>query len=175
MNKTKTIISLASIAVFLMGATYIMTIPSDKYDTPRIQGAESALPSASSPSTAGSTQTTTKAPTTTPKATTPTKSTTSTSSASGSSSSSSSSGSTTTTKDTYSAAEVRQHASSSSCWSIVAGGVYDLTSWISRHPGGSGAIKSMCGIDATAEFADQHGGQRQAEQVLSGYKIGFLQ
>lgn len=162
MNKTKTIIGLVAIAVFLVGATYIMTIPSDKYESPRLENETVASPTAQGETAPVALKTTTKAPTvTTPKAPT-------------------TSGSTSTTpatpkKDTYTSTEVHTHASSSSCWTIVAGGVYDLTSWISRHPGGSGAIKSMCGVDATADFADQHGGERQAEQALSGYKIGFLQ
>lgn len=170
MTKQKMIIGLVSVAVFLVGATYIMTIPSDKYETPRIEGTQQEVQGTSPQTASGTAQQPAKAPTKTTTTTTPKTTTTSSGSTS-----SSSSGTTTPTKSTYSMTEVRQHASSTSCWSVVAGGVYDLTSWISRHPGGSGAIKSMCGVDATAEFADQHGGQRQAEQVLAGYKIGFLQ
>ncbi len=74
----------------------------------------------------------------------------------------------------YTAAEVALHTSTQSCWSIVNGKVYDLTSWISRHPGGSGAIKQMCGIDGSAGFNGQHGGQGRPEQELASFYIGVL-
>lgn len=74
----------------------------------------------------------------------------------------------------YTAAEVALHTSTQNCWSIVNGKVYDLTSWISRHPGGSGAIKQMCGIDGSAGFNGQHGGQGRPEQELASFYIGVL-
>lgn len=70
--------------------------------------------------------------------------------------------------------DVAQHASSGDCWSVVNGTVYDLTSWISQHPGGSGSIESMCGIDATDAFGAQHSGQRTPEKVLAGFEVGPL-
>lgn len=69
---------------------------------------------------------------------------------------------------------VGTHDTASSCWTVVNGSVYDITAWISRHPGGSGAIVSMCGKDASAAFGDQHGGQRRPEQELASFKIGVL-
>ncbi|MBK8732116.1 MAG: hypothetical protein IPL93_04410 [Actinomycetales bacterium] len=38
----------------------------------------------------------------------------------------------------YTLAQVQQHATASSCWTVVSSGVYDVTSWIAQHPGGSG-------------------------------------
>jgi hypothetical protein len=32
----------------------------------------------------------------------------------------------------------------------------------------------MCGIDASAQFNDQHGGQGGPEKVLASFKIGTL-
>lgn len=78
------------------------------------------------------------------------------------------------TVKTYTAAEVAQHNSSSSCWSIVNSKVYNLTSWISQHPGGSGAILSMCGKDGSAGFNDQHSGQRRPANELAGFLLGDL-
>lgn len=77
------------------------------------------------------------------------------------------------TKVAYTLAEVKTHNSASSCWTIVRSDVYDLTSWIKQHPGGSGAILQMCGKDATVAFENQHGGQRRPENELAGYEIGF--
>jgi cytochrome b involved in lipid metabolism len=74
----------------------------------------------------------------------------------------------------YTLAQIATHNSSSSCWTIVNNNVYDLTSFVNEHPGGSGAIKRMCGKDGTSSFTDQHGGQRNPEQELASHKIGTL-
>lgn len=79
-----------------------------------------------------------------------------------------------TSPKTFTLAQVAAHASITSCYSVVQSTVYDLTSWISKHPGGAGAIKSMCGVDATAAFAGQHGGQARPVSELAGFKIGTL-
>lgn len=81
---------------------------------------------------------------------------------------------TTSPGNTYTMAQVRRHARAANCWSVVSGVVYELTKWIRRHPGGSSAIRSMCGRDATAAFANAHGGQARARQQLTGYAIGTL-
>lgn len=78
------------------------------------------------------------------------------------------------TAGTYTAAQVATHASASNCWTIVNGSVYNVTSWISQHPGGKQAIVSMCGRDASASFDSQHGGQRRPESELASFKIGVL-
>lgn len=75
---------------------------------------------------------------------------------------------------TYTMADVAAHDSAASCYAAVGGSVYDLTSWISRHPGGERAILSLCGTDGTAAFTAQHGGQARPEQTLASFKIGTL-
>lgn len=71
-------------------------------------------------------------------------------------------------------AVVATHNTASSCWTVIGGNVYDLTSWISQHPGGARAITQLCGTDGTALFEGQHaGGQRQAD-MLATMKIGVL-
>lgn len=74
----------------------------------------------------------------------------------------------------YAMSEVAVHKDASSCWTVVNGSVYDLTSWIGKHPGGSVVITLLCGRDGSSEFSDQHGGQRRPEQELAGFKIGTL-
>lgn len=78
----------------------------------------------------------------------------------------------TNTTNSYTLAEVSTHTSASSCWSIVGSNVYDLTSWISKHPGGKKAIIGLCGKDGTAAFTGQHGGQKRPESELKGFSIG---
>lgn len=79
-----------------------------------------------------------------------------------------------TTTTSYALADVALHNTSASCWTVVSGSVYNVTSWISQHPGGSSAIKAMCGVDATAAFTGQHGGQSRPVSELAGFKIGVL-
>lgn len=74
----------------------------------------------------------------------------------------------------YAASTVAQHADRSSCWSSINGSVYDLTSWIPKHPGGEQAILQLCGTDGSAKFNRQHGGASLQQQILAGFKIGAL-
>ena len=71
-------------------------------------------------------------------------------------------------------AQVALHNSSSSCWSAINGNVYDLTSWIHNHPGGEKTILSICGIDGTSRYSDQHGGSSRTAKILEGFKLGLL-
>ncbi len=58
-------------------------------------------------------------------------------------------------------ADVAKHNTQQDCWAAVDGDVYDLTSWISRHPGGADKIIPLCGTDASAAFRNQHGSQER--------------
>lgn len=71
-------------------------------------------------------------------------------------------------------AAVAKHATASACWTIVNRDVYDLTSWIARHPGGQQRIVGMCGHDSTAAFTAQHGSSKRIAQLLAGFKLGAL-
>jgi uncharacterized membrane protein len=73
---------------------------------------------------------------------------------------------------TYTLADLKKHATATSCWSAINGNVYDLTKWINRHPGGSSVIKGLCGRDGTAGFNGQHGGQGRPASELAAFKIG---
>lgn len=75
---------------------------------------------------------------------------------------------------TFTAAQVAQNSDATSCWASVDGSVYDLTEWISKHPGGSREIEALCGTDATAAFQRQHGSNAEAQRELAGFKIGEL-
>lgn len=80
----------------------------------------------------------------------------------------------TATSSLYTMTEVASHSSVTSCWAVVNGNVYDLTSWISQHPGGEQAILGLCGKDGTSAFEKQHGGQEGPENALAGFQIGSL-
>ncbi|MFM1965329.1 MAG: hypothetical protein RL134_1054 [Actinomycetota bacterium] len=73
---------------------------------------------------------------------------------------------------TITKAEVARHATASDCWVIVGRNVYDVTSYIPRHPGGQGQITPLCGGQATAAFTGQHAGDGSALRALASMKIG---
>ena len=74
----------------------------------------------------------------------------------------------------YTMERVKANGTTSSCWAVISGNVYDLTKWIGSHPGGSGAIASLCGTDGTSEFLAMHRGQGKPEARLAGYLLGPL-
>ncbi len=81
---------------------------------------------------------------------------------------------TTNTSMAYTLVEIATHSDAISCWSAINGNVYNLTKWIAQHPGGEGAILSICGKDGSAAFNNQHGGQSKPENILATFKIGAL-
>lgn len=69
---------------------------------------------------------------------------------------------------------VRQHDTSSDCWSIVGKGVYDLTDYVKKHPGGQSLITAICGRNGTKAFKSQHSGDSSVSSILSSYKVGTI-
>ena len=70
--------------------------------------------------------------------------------------------------------QVRANNTARSCWTVIDGVVYDLTKWISNHPGGSGAILFLCGTDGTNAFSAQHQNQSRPAIRLDTYRLGPL-
>jgi cytochrome b involved in lipid metabolism len=71
-------------------------------------------------------------------------------------------------------AQVATHNTASNCWATINGNVYNLTSWISQHPGGEAPILGLCGKDGTSAFESQHGNNGRANAELATLKIGTL-
>jgi cytochrome b involved in lipid metabolism len=70
--------------------------------------------------------------------------------------------------------QVAERNSRTSCWSVINGNVYDLTSWIPNHPGGEKSILSLCGVDGSASYNRKHGGDTRPPKILAGFKLGAL-
>jgi len=70
--------------------------------------------------------------------------------------------------------EVEKRNSKESCWSVIKGKVYDLTTWIDKHPGGIDKILNICGKDGTEIFEKVHGGKEKPENILKNFEIGVL-
>jgi cytochrome b involved in lipid metabolism len=80
----------------------------------------------------------------------------------------------TPTKVGYTMDQVRANNTSASCWTVIDNYVYNLTNWISSHPGGEGAIRSLCGVDGTASFKAKHANQSNPASRLNSYLLGPL-
>ena len=76
-----------------------------------------------------------------------------------------------TVNNGYKMAEIANHNTASSCWMAIDGKVYDVTDFVSNHPGGA-TILAGCGLDASQMFAVQH--NQKARDMLPGYILGEL-
>ncbi|MBI3888715.1 cytochrome b5 domain-containing protein [Candidatus Nomurabacteria bacterium] len=78
----------------------------------------------------------------------------------------------------YTASQVSAHNSQGDCWLIISGKVYNVTSFISQHPGGVNAIVSRCGTDATTAYTTNgnggHAHSAYAQSLLPTYYVGDL-
>ncbi|MFA6016715.1 MAG: cytochrome b5-like heme/steroid binding domain-containing protein [Patescibacteria group bacterium] len=73
--------------------------------------------------------------------------------------------------------EITKHNIDSDCWIIINNSVYQVTEFLSLHPGGASRITPYCGQDATTAF-DTKGGKGShsstAIQELDSLKLGVL-
>lgn len=73
---------------------------------------------------------------------------------------------------TYTYDEVQQHRSKDSCWVVLYGDVYDVTSFLPEHPGGSKIIIQLAGTDATEEYDPIHPPGTLEESLPAEAKLG---
>jgi cytochrome b involved in lipid metabolism len=77
----------------------------------------------------------------------------------------------------YTMAEISKHNSTSDCWLLISDKVYDVTSYMSMHPGGIRTIAPTCGTDATYAYDTKNEGSPHssyATQLLQDYFVGNL-
>ena len=72
--------------------------------------------------------------------------------------------------------QLAEHDSKSDCWISYNKSVYDITSWLPRHPGSSAAIEPYCGTAAEFEaaFSGQHGTSNVKKLIAEGEYKGEL-
>jgi len=80
--------------------------------------------------------------------------------------------------------EIAKHNSSSDCYMLISGKVYDITSFFGSHPGGNSVMAATCGTDATDAYMTKDpnatstaGGRNHsanAKSMLAQYFIGNL-
>ena len=77
--------------------------------------------------------------------------------------------------------ELAKHNKANNAWIAIRGIVYDVSNWISKHPGGRQPLLGNIGTDATNNFnqIDRHKGSKMVKHMLTGtgpevIKIGKL-
>ncbi|MFA5953295.1 MAG: cytochrome b5-like heme/steroid binding domain-containing protein [Candidatus Pacearchaeota archaeon] len=71
--------------------------------------------------------------------------------------------------------EISKHNNKNDCWLLINNKIYDVTSFISVHPGGSSTILNSCGKESTQEFTNRGGTgahSSNAYGLLNLYYIG---
>jgi len=66
--------------------------------------------------------------------------------------------------------ELAKHNTKEDCWMLIDGNIYDVTSFISAHPGGDTMLQG-CGIDATSLYTG-NGHSQTATAMLENYLLG---
>lgn len=72
----------------------------------------------------------------------------------------------------YSLEDVEKHCERNDAWIVVGGKVYDVTSWVEKHPGGQLPILNLAGRDATVAFQNFH--PPAVKQQLKAFCVGSL-
>eukprot|EP01062_Namystynia_karyoxenos_P007305 TRINITY_DN1256_c0_g1_i1.p2 TRINITY_DN1256_c0_g1~~TRINITY_DN1256_c0_g1_i1.p2 ORF type:complete len:138 (+),score=65.90 TRINITY_DN1256_c0_g1_i1:95-508(+) len=77
----------------------------------------------------------------------------------------------------YTWAEVHEHNKEDDCWLVMKTddeyGVYDVTKYMSDHPGGADTLNANAGYDATADF-DGIGHPQNAKDIRKKLRVGKL-
>lgn len=70
--------------------------------------------------------------------------------------------------------QLSQHDKEGDCWIAYNGKVYDITSWLPRHPGTAAAIAPYCGTEEefTAAFTRKHGTSKASLLMQVGTFMG---
>lgn len=74
----------------------------------------------------------------------------------------------------YTMAEVATHNTPQDCWTVIDGGVADVTSFFGTHPGGDDKLAQACGKDATQLFMAQAKHDPKGFAKLKTFIIGSL-
>jgi len=75
-------------------------------------------------------------------------------------------------------ADVQKHNTPADCWIVIQKNIYEVTSYLSLHPGGKERIIPYCGKDdATQAFTTQDGEgshSKEANDLLQSFFVGGL-
>ena len=68
--------------------------------------------------------------------------------------------------------ELAKHNTAESCWCSYEGEVYDMTSYLSRHPGGKKVLLQCAGGDMTQLYKKYH--SYLSISIIGKLKVGIL-
>ena len=74
----------------------------------------------------------------------------------------------------HSAAACAGHTSAGDCWLVIHGKVYDVSQFMSDHPGGPESMLEFAGRDATGGFEDSSHSS-SARKMMAKYLIGLAE
>lgn len=74
----------------------------------------------------------------------------------------------------YTWEEVAKHNAEDDMWVTIEDRVYDITAWVSRHPGGVEVLRLVAGRDITIAFDSYHPFTTKAKDMVGKYHIGTL-
>lgn len=74
----------------------------------------------------------------------------------------------------YTRQEVLGHKTLGDCWIIINGEVYNITSWLKRHPGGARILMHYAGEDATVAWTSFHNNKALSLKYMAAYHIGHI-
>ncbi|KAH8887605.1 glycolate oxidase [Thozetella sp. PMI_491] len=72
-------------------------------------------------------------------------------------------------------AEVAKHGKQDSCWVVIHGKVWDVTSFLGEHPGGAAVILKGAGRDATEAYSEIHDPELITQTLPAASCLGSLQ
>ncbi|PMS23944.1 cytochrome B5 [Trinickia dabaoshanensis] len=78
---------------------------------------------------------------------------------------------------TWTLAQIAGHDRPEDCWMAIDGAVFDLTSYLPRHPSNPAIVLPWCGKDATQAYHTKTKGRPHssyADRLLSELRIGTL-
>jgi cytochrome b involved in lipid metabolism len=78
----------------------------------------------------------------------------------------------------YTMAQVAKHDRPQDCWMVIAGSVYDFSSYLPQHPSDPKIVAPWCGKEATEAYRTKTKGRPHspyADQLLTKYRIGKVQ
>ena len=73
----------------------------------------------------------------------------------------------------YSREEVAKHNKDGDLWLVIRGGVYDVSKWILKHPGGFKVIQCLAGKDCSEAFRTFHK-ESIYRTILPAFQIGQI-
>lgn len=77
----------------------------------------------------------------------------------------------------FTSEDVAKHNVPEDCWIVVRGDIYDVTTYIDKHPAQRRTITDYCGKESTTAFETKERGREHsahAWKLLETYRIGTL-